>query len=133
MTDSIWLAVAGAHLSGMPLNHELTERHAQLVRACRTSSEYELFALPGTTPPKPGLVRRPRAQGAGIEVEVWALSPCALGTFVAGVVAPMTIGNIELDDGTWVKGFSCEPYALEGAENITHFGGWRAYLAARRA
>lgn len=124
------VAVAGAHLSGLPLNHELTDLGASLVRVCRTSAEYELYALPDTIPPKPGLVRRPGFRSGGVEVEIWALSSEAFGRFVARVPAPMTIGTVALEDGSKVKGFLCEPYAIEGSENITDTGGWRSYLRA---
>jgi len=124
----IQLAVAGAHLSGMPLHHELSSRGAELVRACRTSGEYELYALSGTVPPKPGVVRRPGFSGRGIEVEVWALAPEAFASFVENVPPPMVIGTVTLDDGSAVKGFLCEPYALEGSRDITSFGGWRAFV-----
>lgn len=127
MMRKVLLAVAGAHLSGMPLNRELTERGATLVRACLTSSAYELYALSGTIPAKPGLVRRGQRSGEGIEVEVWEMDGDAFGDFVANVPAPMTIASIELEDGQIVKGFSCEPYALERSENITAHGGWRHY------
>jgi allophanate hydrolase len=89
-----------------------------------------LFAL-STTPPKPGLVHVGKAEGASIEVEVWWLDEEAFGGFVRDVPAPMGIGTTELADGSRVKGFICEPYALEGAEDITAFGGWRAYREAR--
>jgi allophanate hydrolase len=127
----ILLAVAGAHLSGMPLNHELTSRGARLVRSCKTSPEYQLYALAGTVPPKPGLVHRPGFAGSGIEIEVWALGAEAFGSFVANVPAPMTIGTVTLEDGSKVKGFACEPHALEGSPDITHFGGFRAYVSSR--
>ena len=107
--------MAGAHLSGQPLNHQLTSRQATLVRTVRSASDYRLYALAGTTPPKPGLVRAPGFSGPGIELEVWSLGREAFGSFVAEVPAPMTIGTAELEDGTRVKGFSCEPAALEGA------------------
>jgi len=129
------IAVAGAHLSGEPLNHQLTSRGATLLRTCRTAPRYRLFALPGTTPPKPGLIRVPAGQtvaGAAIEVEVWSLGPAELGTFVAGIPAPLGVGQIELEDGSRVTGFLCEGYATEGAEDISSFGGWRAFLRARK-
>jgi allophanate hydrolase len=101
------------------------------VRTVRTAADYRLFALANTTPPKPGVVRTPGYVGAGVELEVWSLTTEAFGSFVAEVPAPMVIGTVELEDATRVKGFLCEPAALEGSEDITHFGGWRAYLAAR--
>jgi len=125
------LAVAGAHLSGMALNHQLTDLGATLLRPARTAADYRLLALPGTSPPKPGLVRAPGFAGAGIEVEIWRLSTASFGQFVASLPQPMAIGRVELDDGCSVAGFLCEPCAVEGAVDITSFGGWRAYLAGR--
>jgi allophanate hydrolase len=124
------MAVVGAHLSGQPLNKQLTELSAALVRSCKTAPEYRLFALPNTVPPKPGLVRVSSA-GSAIEVEVWELTTEGFGQFMKGVPAPMAIGTLVLDDGERVHGFTCETVALEGATDITQYGGWRAYLAAR--
>ncbi|HET6406665.1 MAG TPA: amidase family protein, partial [Chthoniobacteraceae bacterium] len=121
------LSVVGAHLSGQPLNHQLTSRGAQLIKTCRTAPCYRFFALANTTPAKPGLVRSPGFVGSGIDTEVWRLSPAAFGEFVAEVPAPMGIGTVTLDDGSEVKGFLCEVSALEGALDITEFGGWKAY------
>jgi allophanate hydrolase len=129
--DEVLLAVVGAHLAGQPLNRELTSRGAKLVRSLKTAKDYRLYALAGTTPPKPGLVRTPGYAGPGIEVEVWSLGREAFGSFVAAVPPPMVIGTLELEDATRVKGFSCEPSALEGSADITAFGGWRRYLASR--
>jgi len=128
----IEIAVAGAHLSGLPLNHELTALGGRLVRTTRTAPHYRLMALPGTNPPKPGLVATPGFLGAGIEVEVWSLAPQNFGRFVEGIPAPMAIGKVTLMDGSILAGFMCEAFALEGSEDITAFGGWRAYLAQRR-
>lgn len=130
--NEVQLAVVGAHLSGMPLNHQLTSRNARLVRATRTAPRYRLYALANTTPPKPGLVHAGNsAGGASIDVEVWALSTEAFGSFVAEVPAPMAIGTTELEDGTTVKGFICEPRAIDGATDITHLGGWRAFVTKK--
>jgi allophanate hydrolase len=125
----IAVAVVGAHLAGQPLNHQLTTRGARLVRTCRTSPAYRLYALPGTEPPKPGLVRT--GSGASIEVEVWALDAAGFGSFVAGIPAPLGIGTVELEDGARVHGFLCEAHAVAGAQDISHHGGWRSFLAGR--
>jgi allophanate hydrolase len=127
---SVWLAVAGAHLSGQPLNHELVNRGARLIATTQTASEYRLFAL-DTQPRKPGLVRASAGSGRPIEVEVWELGQRAFGSFVASIPAPMSIATTRLADGRQVKGFSCEPHALEGALEISEYGGWRAFLAAK--
>jgi allophanate hydrolase len=122
------VAVVGAHLSGQPLNGQLTERGASLVKTARTAPWYRLYALPGTQPPKPGLIRGHDAVASGIEVEVWSMPAAEFGSFIQGVRAPLAIGQIELDDGARVHGFLCEGHAVEGATDITSFGGWRAYL-----
>ena len=124
------LAVVGAHLSGQPLNTQLSDLSALLVRSCKTSPAYRLYALANTVPPKPGLARV-SSGGSAIEVEVWELTTEAFGQFMKGVPAPMTIGTLLLDDGSSVLGFGCEPIALEGATDITEFGGWRAYLKSK--
>jgi allophanate hydrolase len=124
----VLLAVVGAHLTGQPLNWQLTERGARCVRTCRTAREYRLYALDRTMPPKPGLVREPGFEGPGIEVEVWAVPEDRFGSFVAAVPPPLGIGNAVLEDGQTVKCFVCEPYATAGAAEITRFGGWRAYV-----
>jgi len=131
-TGCIEVAVVGAHLSGQPLNWQLTQRGARLQRSCRTAANYRLYALPGT-PAKPGLVRDERFEGPGIEVEVWAVPEDQFGGFVAAIPAPLGIGTTILDSGESVKCFLCEPYALSTATEITPFGGWRAYLAASRS
>jgi len=124
--------VVGAHLSGMALNGELLALGATLDRRCRTSADYRLYLLPGTTPAKPGLVRETGFAGPGIEIEVWALPAEAFGRFVAAIPAPLGIGKISLADGGAVSGFLCEANAVTEAEEITMFGGWRAYIAAQR-
>lgn len=129
--DYVPLAVVGAHLSGQPLNRQLVERGARLVYSGRTSSAYQLFELPGQAPLKPGLLRSSTQHGPGIEVEVWEVPHEEFGSFVDGVPPPLAIGNVELSTGTWVKGFVCEPYGVDGARNITEFGGWLQYLAHR--
>jgi allophanate hydrolase len=127
------VAVVGAHLSGLPLNHQLRDAGASLVRTCRTAPVYRLYALPATTPPKPGMVRvDPTESGHAIEVEVWSVPSSTYGAFVAGVPSPLSIGTILLDDGTSVQGFLCEPFALAGATDISHHGGWRAYLREKK-
>ena len=128
-----WLAVVGAHLSGQPLNRELTDLGARFIRAGHTAACYLLYAL-DTTPEKPGLVRSPEpGDGEHIELEVWELDLAAFGAFVARIPAPLAIGTVELDDGTQVQGFVSEPARIQGARDITAYGGWRAYLRSRLA
>lgn len=125
------LGVVGAHLRGQPLNAELIDRGGQFVATTKTAPWYRLFAL-ATHPAKPGLIRtEPGDTGAGaIEVEVYGLEAAAFGHIVAAVPAPLCIGRLVLEDGSDVAGFLCETVGAAGCADITHFGGWRAYLAA---
>ncbi|MEP2117124.1 MAG: allophanate hydrolase [Bauldia litoralis] len=126
---SVEVAVVGAHLSGMALNHQLTSRGGVFVRKAETEPTYRLFALPGGPPPRPGLMRTNQI-GNAIETEVWALSREAFGDFVTTIPSPLGIGTLNLGDGTTVKGFLCEAAAIDGARDISSFGGWRAYIAS---
>lgn len=128
---TVKVAVVGAHLSGMPLNGQLTERGATLVGKTRTAPDYRLFALPDTTPPKPGLLRVAAGAGHAIALEIWEMPVAHYGSFVALIPAPLGIGTLRLEDGSAVQGFLCEPLALEGATDISALGGWRAYMASR--
>ena len=109
--NAIEFAVVGAHLTGLPLNGVLTTLGASFVRKTRTASDYRLFALPDTTPPKPGLVREPGFEGPGIAAEIWSLQPDAFAHFVVTIPSPLGIGRILLQDGTTVLGFLCESWA----------------------
>ena len=128
MPDEIALAVVGAHLSGMPLNHELTSRGARFLSVARTAPRYRLFALPGGPPARPGLLRG--ETGGPVDLEIWALPKHAFGDLMASVPAPLCIGTVELDDGEQAQGFLVEASATVDAQDITHFGGWRAYASA---
>ncbi len=125
---TVKVAVVGAHLSGMPLNGQLTERGAMLVGRTETAPDYRFYALAGTVPPKPGLLRVAPGGGARIALEVWELPIENYGSFVALIPPPLGIATLKLDDGSSVQGFVCEPFALEGARDISEFGGWRGYL-----
>ncbi|MFI5001355.1 MAG: allophanate hydrolase [Reyranellales bacterium] len=121
------IAVVGAHMSGLPLNEQLTDLRGRLQFVGETAPRYRLYSLPGGPPRRPGMVRVSES-GAAIALEVWSLPTWAFGTFVSGIPAPLGIGTVELADGTTVQGFVCEAYAIEDARDITSFGGWRAYL-----
>jgi allophanate hydrolase len=130
VSGEIPIAVVGAHLSGMPLNGELRAAGARLLERNTTAPHYRLYALAGTTPPKPGLLRVKNGAGTAIEVEVWALADGAFGRFVAAVPPPLSIGTLELRDGRSVKGFLVEAEAVAGARDISSFGGWRAFVGS---
>ncbi len=130
LSATVKVAVVGAHLSGMPLNAQLTERQAKLATTTETAPDYQLFALPETVPPKPGLLRVASGAGTRIALEVWDMPIEHYGSFVALIPAPLGIGTLLLADGSQVQGFVCEAQALHGAQDISHFGGWRAYIAS---
>lgn len=129
--SQIDIAVCGAHLSGFPLNNQLTERGGVLVKTCNTSTDYRFYALAGGPPFRPGLIRVDDESGSAIEVEVWRLPVSNIGTFLQGIEQPLGLGKVQLDDNSWVSSFICEGYAINTAEDITHFGGWKAYIKAK--
>jgi allophanate hydrolase len=124
---NVRVAVCGAHMSGLPLNHQLTERGAVLERQAKSAPHYRLFALAGFTPPRPGMLRAAEG-GAAIEVEVWRVPTENFGSFVDGIPAPLGIGTVELEGGETLRGFVCEAHAVAGAEEVTQLGSWRAYV-----
>lgn len=127
-SNMVELAVCGAHLAGLPLNDQLRERNATLVKLTQTAPNYKLYALAGGPPHRPGLIRND-INGCAIEVEVWAMPIESLGSFLIGIPQPLGLGKVELANGTWVTSFICEGYAIEGAKDITRYGGWRNYLS----
>jgi len=124
------IAVVGAHLSGQPLNHQLTSLGGRLLEAGTTSADYRFYALGGGGVARPGLVRVEKGQGVPIKLEVWALPFDKAARFIAQIPAPLGIGTVILFDGRTVQGFLCEPEALKDATDISHFGGWLAYRAS---
>jgi allophanate hydrolase len=127
MNNQTNIAVVGAHLTGQPLNHQLTDLDAILVRVCQTAPCYRLYALAGQIA-KPGLIRQ-IDNGYAIELEIWQISIAGFGQFITQIPAPLGIGTLLIADHTTVQGFICESYAIVDAPDISHLGGWRAYLA----
>jgi allophanate hydrolase len=130
--DEIAIAVVGAHLSGMVLNGELKALGGRLLEATVTAADYRLYAL-RTMPPKPGMLRVEAGTGTAIELEIWALSSASFGKFVAAVPPPLSIGTVRLNDGRGIKGFIVETADIDGAREISAFGGWRAFVAGAAA
>jgi allophanate hydrolase len=130
-SDRMMIAVVGAHLTGEPLNYQLTDRDARFVRTAKTAPSYQLFALPGTSPAKPGLIRIGAEGGVSIDLEIWELPVAQFGSFLQGIPSPLTIGMIHLTDGRAVKGFLCEEAAVQDALNISGYGSWKAYLKSQ--
>ncbi|MDU0458765.1 MAG: allophanate hydrolase [Geobacteraceae bacterium] len=120
------LAVCGAHLRGLPLNHQLLELGGRFVREAWTAPCYRLFALE-SIPPKPGMLRS-AGGGAAIELEIWELPAAGLGQFLAAIPFPLGLGKVELEDGSQVTCFLVESAAVESVREITQFGGWKNFL-----
>ncbi|MEQ5843940.1 allophanate hydrolase [Paraburkholderia acidicola] len=127
--DRMRLVVCGAHLDGLPLNGQLTRRGGRRLEATTSAPHYRLYALAGGPTKRPGMVRTTEG-GAAIAVEVWDMPSAEFGSFLDGIPAPLALGKVELVDGRWETGFVCETYGLDGAVDITSFGGWRAWLEA---
>jgi allophanate hydrolase len=130
--DMARVVVCGAHLDGLPLNWQLKQRGGRRVEATHSSPDYQLYALAGGPPFRPGMLRVADG-GVAIEVEVWELPSSELGSFLTGIPAPLGLGKVQLANGAWETGFICEAYGLAGAVDISHFGGWRGYMRSKTA
>ncbi|MFC7435674.1 hypothetical protein ACFQNJ_14250 [Hydrogenophaga bisanensis] len=128
--DTVKVAVCGAHLSGLPLNWQLTQRGARLLGAVQSAPKYKFYALAGGPVQRPGIVRVAEG-GAAIDMEVWELLAEHFGSIVDGIPAPLGIGKVKLADGTWVSGFVCEAIGVEDGTEITQLGSWRGWLAQK--
>ena len=125
------LVVCGAHMQGLPLNHQLTQRGATLIKACKSAAHYKLLALPGEPPLRPGMIRV-QDDGVAIDVEVWRIPTATLGSFLQGIPHPLGLGQVQLEDGSSACGFICESYIEPQSTDISHFGGWRNYLLSQK-
>jgi allophanate hydrolase len=128
--DLMEIAVVGAHLSGLPLNGQITARGGIFRRTGQTAPDYRLFRLPGGPPERPGLIKVAPGEGMSVAVEIWALPIASIGSLLAEIPPPLGLGTVSLTDGSRPKGFICEADGRRGALDISHFGGWRAYLAS---
>jgi allophanate hydrolase len=130
MSKTIQIAVCGAHMSGLPLNHQLTELNATFVKATKTAKGYRLYDIPGKIPARPGMVREQKSESA-LELEVWSMPLENFGAFMVQIASPLCIGSVLLEDESVVYGFLCESDYLIGAKEITQYGGWRGYLEVK--
>ncbi len=130
MADTISVAVCGAHMTGLPLNHQLTELGATLTKSCKTAKGYRLFEVPDKHPPRPGMIRD-RSVNTQLELEVWTMPIEHFGRFMVQIASPLCIGSVTLEDNTDVYGFLCESDALKEAQEITEYGGWRHFIASK--
>jgi allophanate hydrolase len=131
LSEYVELAVCGAHMKGLSLNKQLTELGGALVKATKTTPNYNLYDISSGNFKRPGMVRN-STSGTAIEVEVWRVPRSKVGLFLENVKAPLTLGTVQLEDGHNVKGFLMESYAAEGAPDITSYGGWRSYIKSKK-
>jgi len=131
MSKHIDIAVCGAHMRGLPLNHQLIELNAVFVKATKTAKGYRLFNVPEKVPPRPGMVRDSSSESS-LELEVWSMPLEHFGAFMVQIASPLCIGTVYLEDGSSVYGFLCESDPIKGAEEITAYGGWRSYLISKQ-
>ena len=117
------LFCVGGHMAGLPLNGQLTSRGGRFVAVARTEPGYRLYALGN----RPGLLAA--APGAVIAGEIWAVPSAAIGALLAEIPRPLGLGTVLLESGRCL-GFLAEAAGVASAVDITHHGGWRAYLAA---
>lgn len=127
MSNTIKIAVCGAHMRGLPLNHQLIELGASFEKETSTAKGYRLYDVPEKLPPRPGMVRDSNCDTA-LALEVWVMPLENFGAFMVQIASPLCIGSVYLEDGSSVYGFLCESDALIGAEEITAYGGWRGYI-----
>ena len=124
------LAVAGAHMRGMPLEYQMHEAGASLLRTARTAPCYQMKLVPGRGPLRPALVRVPEG-GTSLDVEIWSMPLHSVGDFLDKIPAPLGLGTVLLDDGSSVHGFISESAMLNDAQDVSSFGSFRAVMAAR--
>jgi allophanate hydrolase len=121
------IVVCGAHMAGLPLNHQLTDRKGIFIQTAKTKPGYRLYKLPGDSPKRPALVADDTSS-TQLDVEVWAMPKSQFGSFLDGIPSPLGLGKVKLEDGSILTGFIAEQNAILQAEEITHFGNWRNYI-----
>ena len=127
-SDTITIAVCGAHMSELPLNSDLVSRGARFLSKATTNADYRFYVLPGGAPFRPGLVRGAPGSGAAIGLELWAMPLAGFGSFMQTIPAPLGIGTVILESGALVQGFVCENQGVSGAREITAMADWRVFL-----
>lgn len=134
-TARVQVAVCGKHMRGFEYHTQLLDAGAEFLGTYATAPSYRLFILDEKAQ-RPGLLKV-RDGGASIEVEVYAFPASALGAFAECVPAPLSLGKVELSDGSAVEGMLVERVSvldeagapLDGVAEITGRGSYRAWRA----
>jgi allophanate hydrolase len=128
MSKTIKIAVCGAHMSGLPLNHQLIELDARFLEKTSTAKGYRLYNVPEKVPPRPGMVRD-ETSDAALELEVWEMPLENFGAFMIQIASPLCIGTVFLEEGSSVYGFLCEADFVKDAKEISDLKSWRNFIA----
>ncbi len=125
--NEILVGVCGAHMSGLPLNWQLTQLESKLVKKTKTKKGYRLYVLENKDPIRPGMIYDSSAS-TQIEVEIWSMPVENFGKFMKMIASPLGIGSVFLEDESFVYGFLCEADFVKDAKEISEFGSWRAFV-----
>ena len=124
----MFLAVNGSLMRGLELNQNLLEAGAVFIREDRTAPFYRLWSIDDRYP---GMLRSEAGNARKIELEIWEVNAAGLVRILEQEPAGLTLGRVVLEAGTQVLGILAEPYLVEGRQEITSYGGWRAYIHAK--
>jgi allophanate hydrolase len=127
VSSMVPLLVFGLHLQGQPLAPEMENLEAIWVGETRTAPGYAMHLIVKGDRRLPGVLRAHGAAG-NLLGEIWNVPSPALGSFIQGIKAPLSLGWIELADGGSILGFLTEADAIKESLDITALGGWKAYL-----
>ena len=128
-TETTLLAVNGTLMRGLELNPNMLAVGATFVREDATAACYRLWSIGDRHP----AMQRTSGTAASVALELWAVPPAGLASILQNEPPGLAIGKVLLRDGSVVLGVLGEPFLCEGQREITSFGGWRAYIAAKSA
>ncbi|HEX6721926.1 MAG TPA: glutamyl-tRNA amidotransferase [Burkholderiaceae bacterium] len=128
-TETTLLAVNGTLMRGLELNPNMLAVGATFVREDATAACYRLWSIGDRHP----AMQRTPGPAASVALELWAVPPAGLASILQNEPPGLAIGKVLLRDGSVVLGVLGEPFLCEGQREITSFGGWRAYIAAKSA
>lgn len=125
--ETIKLAVNGTLMRGLELNANLLQAGAVFLEETTTAPSYRLWSIADRHP----AMMRVGSGGRAIVVEVWAVPPAGIAAILRQEPPGLSVGKVQLADGEVVLGVLGEPILCENQREITAWGGWRAYTAAK--
>ena len=127
--ETTLLAVNGTLMRGLELNPNMLAAGASFVREDHTDACYRIWSIGDR---HPAMLRTP-GEGSSVALELWSVPPHGLASILLREPPGLAIGKVVLRNGEVVLGVLAEPFLCEGQREITSYGGWRAYIAARQA